>query len=47
MSPKWIAPYIKGPDGAPLKKDRVPADDFALAWISGSSSQFRGGPFGT
>ena len=21
--PKWIAPYIKGPDDAPLKKDRV------------------------
>lgn len=21
--PKWIAPYVKGPDGAPLKKDRV------------------------
>jgi len=21
--PKWIAPFIKGPEGAPLKKDRV------------------------
>jgi hypothetical protein len=21
--PKWIAPYVKGPEGAPLKKDRV------------------------
>lgn len=21
--PKWIAPYVKGPDGAPLKTDRV------------------------
>ena len=21
--PKWIAPYVKGPEGAPLKTDRV------------------------